>query len=62
MKEHAAFLSTFCDHLHPIQTAVPMVAVSTAEGDEWAVEAIVPGPIFVHIPLAVLIGIGLPSR
>lgn len=50
MKEHAAFLSSFCDNLDPVQTAVTMMAVSTTEGDKWAVKTIVPGSIFVHVP------------
>lgn len=62
MEEHAALLSRFCDHLEAIETAVAAVTVPTAEGYEWAVEAIVPGSIFVYVPQAILICTHLPSR
>jgi len=55
MEQHAALLSRLCDHLEAIQAAVTAVTVPTAEGYEWAVKAIVPSAIFVHIPQAVLI-------
>lgn len=37
------------------------MAVPTAESDERAVEAIVPGAVFIHVPQAVLISTDLRS-
>lgn len=62
MEQHAALLSRLGDHLEAIQAAVTAVTVPTAEGYDWAVKAIVPGAIFVHIPQAVLICTHLPKR
>lgn len=55
LEEHAAFLLPLCDHLESIQAAVVPVAVPTAEGDERAVKAVVPGAVFVQVPQTVLI-------
>lgn len=55
LEEHAALLLPLCDHLEGIQAAVAPMAVPTAECDERAVEAIVPGTVFIHIPQTVLI-------
>lgn len=55
LEEHAALLLPLGDHLEGVQAAVAPVAVPAAERDEGAVEAVVPGPILVHVPEAVLI-------
>lgn len=55
LEEHAAFLLPLCDHLEGVQAAVAPVAVPTAERDERAVEAVMPGAIFVHVPQAILV-------
>lgn len=55
LEEHAALLLPLCDHLEGVQAAVAPVAVPAAEGDERAVEAVVPGSILVHVPEAVLV-------
>lgn len=55
LEEHAAFLLPLCDHLKGVQAAVAPVAVPTAERDERAVEAIVPGAIFINVPQTVLV-------
>ncbi len=55
MEEHAAFLLSLCDHLEGVQAAVAPVAVPTAERDERAVEAVVPGAVFIHVPQTVLV-------
>lgn len=55
LEEHAAFLLPFCYHLKGVQAAVAPVAVPTAERDERAVKAIVPGAIFVHVPQTILV-------
>lgn len=55
LEEHAAFLLLLCDHLEGVQAAVAPVAVPAAESDERAVEAVVPGAIFIHIPQTVLV-------
>lgn len=55
LEEHAALLLPLCDHLEGVQAAVAPVAVPTAERDERAVEAVMPGSILVHVPEAVLI-------
>lgn len=56
MKQHAAFLYIFCNHPESIQTTVTLLAVSTAEGDKWAIKAIMPGAVLVDVPQTVLIG------
>lgn len=55
LEEHAAFLLSLRDHLEGVQAAVASVAVPTAERDERAVEAVVPGAIFIHIPQTLLV-------
>lgn len=55
LEEHAAFLLPLCDHLEGVQAAVAPVAVPAAERDERAVEAVMPGAIFVHVPQTVLV-------
>ena len=50
LEEHAAFLLPLRDHLEGIQAAVAPVAVPTAEGDQGAVKAVVPGAVLVHVP------------
>lgn len=56
LEEHAALLLPLCDHLEGVQAAVAPVAVPAAEGDQGAVESVVPGAILIHVPQAVLIG------
>jgi len=56
LEEHAALLLPLRDHLEGVQAAVTPVAVPAAEGDQGAVEAVVPGAVLVHVPQAVLIG------
>jgi len=55
LEEHAAFLLPLRDHLEGVQTAVTPVAVPAAKCDERAVEAVVPGAVFIHIPQTVLV-------
>lgn len=55
LEEHAAFLLPLCDHLEGVQAAVAPVAVPTAERDERAVEAVVPGAVFIHVPQTVFV-------
>lgn len=49
LEEHTAFLVALPDHLEVVQAAVAVLAGPTAEGDEGAVEAIVPGAILIHV-------------
>lgn len=56
LEEHAALLLPLRDHLGGVQATVMPVAVPAAEGDQGAVEAVVPGAVLVHVPQAVLIG------
>lgn len=58
LEEHASLLLALRDHLEGVQAAVAPVAVPAAEGDEGAVEAVVPGAVFVHVPQAVLVPAG----
>lgn len=53
--EHASLLLALRDHLEGVEAAVAAVAVPAAEGDERAVEAVVPRAVLVHVPQAVLI-------
>lgn len=55
LEEHAAFLLPLRDHLEGVQAAVAPVAVSTAERDQRAVEAVVPCAVFIHVPQTVLV-------
>lgn len=55
LEEHAAFLLPLRDHLEGIQAAVTPVAVPAAERNERAVEAVMPGAVFVHVPQTVLV-------
>lgn len=55
LEEHAALLLALGDHLEGVQAAVAAMAVPAAERDEGAVEAIVPRPVLIHVPQAVLI-------
>jgi len=55
LEEHAALLLPLRDHLEGVQAAVAPVAVPAAERDERAVEAVVPGAVFIHVPQAVLV-------
>lgn len=56
LEEHAALLLALGDHLEGVQATVAAVAVPAAEGDQGAVEAVVPGAVLVHVPQAVLVG------
>ena len=56
LEEHAALLLPLCDHLEGVQATIAAVTVPAAEGDERAVEAVVPGAVLVHVPEAVLVG------
>lgn len=55
LKEHAAFLLPFSDHLEGVQAAVAPLTVAAAERDERAVKAVVPGAVFVHVPQTILV-------
>lgn len=55
LKEHAALLFALRDHLEGVQAAVAAVAVAAAEGDQGAVETIVPRAVLIHVPQAVFV-------
>ena len=55
LEEHAALLLALRDHLEGVEAAVAAVAVPAAEGDQGAVEAIVPRAVLIHVPQAVLV-------
>lgn len=62
LKKHATLLLPFCDHLEGVQAAVAPMAVPTAKRDERAVEAVVPGSVFIHVPQTVLIPTDCKTR
>lgn len=62
LEEHAALLFALRNHLEGIQATVAAMTVSAAEGDEWAVEAVVPRAVLIHVPQTVLIGSNCRQR